>query len=290
MSFDALAWAAKQNPGSSGTKLVLLGLAECADRSHGLAFPSVAALVEFSSLDRKSVIANLDRLTDAGFITDTGRKVGVTKQIKVYQLNLEAVPKTGQSQKRNGSENSDNSPKNGTRNKSEPVTKGAKAPYEAVGELWNSLSPDSGIPEIRVWNNSRKQMLNARAKEHGLDAILDGVRKIHRSKFCRGLAGDGRKQDIMLLLQPKTCPRVLEGFYGEDEIPKYAALKSPEEARDWYLDNAACLEKWGRPDDAARSRAHAKAIEEANPKLQAKVISIVGQLAGGMRVSKARAA
>lgn len=120
MSFDALAWAAKQNTGSSGTKLVLLGLAECADRQHGLAFPSISSLVEFSCLDRKSVIANLDKLEAGGFISDTGRKVGRTGQIKVYQLHLEAIPKTEPSQKRNSSDFPAKGPKNGTRNKSEP--------------------------------------------------------------------------------------------------------------------------------------------------------------------------
>jgi hypothetical protein len=120
VSFDALSWAAKQNTGSSGTKLVLLGLAECADRKHNLAFPSIAALVEFSSLDRKSVISNLAKLEDAGLIADTGRRCGSTNQIKIYELKLESVPKTEPSQKRNSSDFSGNSPKNGTRNKSEP--------------------------------------------------------------------------------------------------------------------------------------------------------------------------
>jgi hypothetical protein len=230
VSFDALAWAARQQTGSSGTKLVLLGLAECADRQHGLAFPSIAALVEFSSLDRKSIVSNLDKLETSGFISDTGRKVGLTKQIKVYKLNLESIPKKEPSQKRNHTGNPANSPKNGTRNKSEPVNTGAKAPYRQVQDLWNELSKTSGIPEVRIFNNSRKQLLAARQKEHGLDALLDGVRKIHASKFCRGETGDGRKQDIMLLLQAKTCPRVLEGFYGEDEAPssKWSAERMAE--------------------------------------------------------------
>jgi hypothetical protein len=121
VSFDALAWAAKQRTGSSGTKLVLMGLAECAGRKDGLAFPCVAELVEFSSLNRKSVIANLDALESAGFISDTGDRMGRTKQVKVYRLNLETVPKTEPSQKRNSTVFSAKSPKNGTRNKSEPV-------------------------------------------------------------------------------------------------------------------------------------------------------------------------
>lgn len=62
MSFDTLAWAARQRLDRSSDKLILLGLAESANRGHGLSFPSIAALVEFSSLDRKTVILALSRL------------------------------------------------------------------------------------------------------------------------------------------------------------------------------------------------------------------------------------
>lgn len=101
MSFDALAWAAKQNTGSSATKLVLLGLAECASRPDALAFPSTAALVEFSSLDRKTVVKALDALEQAGLVADTGKRMGQTGQIKVYRLLL-----SEESQKRDASKGS----------------------------------------------------------------------------------------------------------------------------------------------------------------------------------------
>lgn len=110
MSFDALAWAANQRPGTSAAKLVLLGLAECAGRDAGEAHPSTEALVQFSSLNRKTVIAALDRLEADGYIADTGRRVGRTGQVKVYALNLaqasqkrerSRLPKTEPSQKRN---------------------------------------------------------------------------------------------------------------------------------------------------------------------------------------------
>lgn len=103
MSFDALSWAAKCKPGSAPQKLVLLALAECAQRDNNLAFPSIAALVEFSSLNRKTVIAALASLEEGNFITDTGERMGRTKQVKVYCLNLESSPKTEQFQKRNSS-------------------------------------------------------------------------------------------------------------------------------------------------------------------------------------------
>lgn len=232
---------------------MLLGLAECASRGHGLAFPSIAELVEFSSLDRKSVIANLDKLEKAGFIQDTGRKVGRTGQIKVYQL---SVPKTEPSQKRNSSEIPANSPKNGTRNKSEPV-KEAKASYQIAIDLWNELSPSSGIPAVRVLNNSRKQMFLAREKEHGLATMLEAVRRVHGSPWCRGQQGAHRKADIMYILQPKTLARVLEGFYGADRKKEQL---DPTVLAQRKRDLADIYDMQGRGDEAAVLRREAATL------------------------------
>ncbi len=91
MSFDALAWAGRCNPGSPALKLVLLGLAECAQRESCKAWPSIAALAEFTCLNRKTIIAALDTLEDRKFITDTGEKQGRTAQVKVYFLHTERV-------------------------------------------------------------------------------------------------------------------------------------------------------------------------------------------------------
>ena len=104
MSFDALAWAAKQRPGNSSAKLVLLAMAENTRRHEELAFASIAALCEFGDLNRKTVISAITFLEAAGFITDTGQRTGQTKQIKIYKMNLERVPETVPSQKRNSSE------------------------------------------------------------------------------------------------------------------------------------------------------------------------------------------
>lgn len=150
MSFDALAWAAKQRCGNSGAKLVLMGLAECASRNDALAFPSIAELVEFSDLDRKSVIINLARLESLGKITDTGQRCGRTKQIKVYRLCLETVPKTEQFQKRNSTDFSAKSPKNGTRNKSEPVSSEGKPSSQRRA----AYPPPPGVSDP-VWKDYR---------------------------------------------------------------------------------------------------------------------------------------
>jgi hypothetical protein len=115
MSWETQSWAAKQRPGSASAKLVLLGLASCADANH-CAFPSIQWLCDFSDLNRKTVIAALQRLEDGMFplIADTGERRGRTGQVKVYRLAAaaagassdpasETVPKPEQFQKRNSS-------------------------------------------------------------------------------------------------------------------------------------------------------------------------------------------
>lgn len=103
MSFQAISWAFDQKLNRSSAKFVLVCLANYANESFE-AYPSTQTLSELTAMDRKTVVERLDDLCVLGFICDTGRRVGATKQIKVYQLNYkERLPKTEASQKRNHS-------------------------------------------------------------------------------------------------------------------------------------------------------------------------------------------
>lgn len=93
MSWLALGWAASQKVQRAADKLVLIGLADRHNSEHEAAFPSLAWLCEFSSLDRKTVVTSLGRLEAAGLIADTGLRFGKTKQIKGYSLNLNSSEK-----------------------------------------------------------------------------------------------------------------------------------------------------------------------------------------------------
>lgn len=104
MSWQALAWASKQRPGRASDKLILIALADRHNEDSNIAYPSIAWLCEFSDLNRKTVIASLQRLEAAGLIADSGQRVGKSKQIKAYSLAIETVPKTEQSQKRDSPE------------------------------------------------------------------------------------------------------------------------------------------------------------------------------------------
>lgn len=89
MSFDALAWASKQQPGKMAAKMVLLCLANYANED-GEAYPSTAAIAEFGDMNHKTATSALDRLEELGLISDTGSRRGKSGQIKVYRLHLGA--------------------------------------------------------------------------------------------------------------------------------------------------------------------------------------------------------
>ena len=64
-----------------------------------LCFPSVQALSSTTEQDRKTVMDNLQRLREMGFIEDTGARRGITGQVPVYRLKSpeSGTVKTGQS-------------------------------------------------------------------------------------------------------------------------------------------------------------------------------------------------
>ncbi|MDH2645599.1 helix-turn-helix domain-containing protein [Acinetobacter baumannii] len=92
MSLDATVWAwktrQKQKVGGALKplkKLVLLSLADRAGETHEC-YPSIARLVDDTEMDRKTVLKIIDELIEDGFIIDTGKREGKTKQVKVYLL------------------------------------------------------------------------------------------------------------------------------------------------------------------------------------------------------------
>lgn len=117
MSVEAISWALKQPLSHSSTKFVLVAMANCADGNSFECYPSIAYLCESTAQNRKTVLENIKRLIDLGYIEDTGDRKGRTGQIKAYRINLKAVPKTDGKSPENGSERV---PKTGHGTVSEP--------------------------------------------------------------------------------------------------------------------------------------------------------------------------
>lgn len=110
MSVEAITWALGQNVGHSSAKFVLVALANCANPEWEC-WPSIAHLCDLTNQNRKTVMANLQKLCALGAIETTGETVGRTGRVQVYRL--VTVPKSA----------SLNSAENGTIDASEIVPK-----------------------------------------------------------------------------------------------------------------------------------------------------------------------
>lgn len=103
MSVHVRAWVAKQPIKPSAMKFVLMGLADVSS-DYGIAFPSIAHLEQYTCQDRKTILSNLKKLQQAGFIVDTGDRVGRTGQVIVYRIKGPKAGTVKESQKRDASE------------------------------------------------------------------------------------------------------------------------------------------------------------------------------------------
>ena len=102
MSIEVISKVLKLNVRPSSCKFVLVALANCANDENHECYPSVKYLCDATSQDRKTVLENIKRLREFGYIQDTGKRKGVTGQISVYKIIVNPAKKT------------DNSPENGT--------------------------------------------------------------------------------------------------------------------------------------------------------------------------------
>lgn len=100
MSVEAISWALAQPVERSSAKFVLVAMANCAG-AEMTCWPSMAYLSEATSQDRKTVLENVKRLIEAGYIEPTEGRAGRTGQVVVYRLTTPGK----ESQKRTSTEN-----------------------------------------------------------------------------------------------------------------------------------------------------------------------------------------
>ena len=106
MSIEALNCAFKADIKKSSLKFILVAMADYANE-EGEAYPSIQTLNNKTSLNRKTIIAGLMQLESLGYLKNTGKKVGRTNSISVWQI----TNSVEQSQK---GDSLVSSPKNGT--------------------------------------------------------------------------------------------------------------------------------------------------------------------------------
>ena len=85
-----------------------------------------------------------------------------------------------------------------------------KIDYKSIGDYWNSHSL---LPSISKITELRKPNINARIKEHGLDAVFKMIDQAAKSPFLRG---ENRQEFVASFdwcFKPKNFVKVLEGNY-----------------------------------------------------------------------------
>ena len=93
-----------------------------------------------------------------------------------------------------------------------------KAPiinFEKIKNYWNEKSK---LKEITMITEKRKGHLNARIKEHGIDAIYKVIDNVANSSFLRGENKRGWIANFDWVFRPNNFVKVLEGNYL-DETP-----------------------------------------------------------------------
>ena len=146
MTIEAITWALAQQVERSSAKFVLVAMANCANHDM-TCWPSTAYLSAATCQDRKTVLENIKRLKEAGFISDLGERKGQTGQIVVYKLDSPENGTVKESRKRNSPENGckesrfsaqrvpffrGNSTENGTRNRQGTIKGTVREPKEKV--------------------------------------------------------------------------------------------------------------------------------------------------------------
>ena len=120
MSHQAVSWALKQPASHSPAKFILVVLAHHVNAAARpwQAYASVTLLAQETGQNRKTVLENLRRLAEQGYLVDSGERVGATGRIPVWNLtDPHNCTKTGtieQSQNRDRSTVPDSGPLNST--------------------------------------------------------------------------------------------------------------------------------------------------------------------------------
>ena len=285
MSFLATQWASKQSTDRPADKLVLWAMSDAA-RAERLAFLAVASVIEFTGLDRKTVLAAQARLKERGLIVDTGERCGATKQVIVWLIPhpeaeetdaVATVPKTEQSRKRNSPVSpGEQSQKGDTEPVSEPNPPDANAsegkartripafaqPYV---EIWNTMAGRTGLAPVLAFDKKRLAALKTRLRDHGDDSFAKAVAAAERSKFCKGENGRGWRIDIGSLLRPGNYLKLLEGGFdapGEGPTEGKSPV-SPETLVQHYESTAGLYDRMGRSEEAVAMRASAAKLRHS---------------------------
>lgn len=105
----------------------------------------------------------------------------------------------------------------------------------SIMSKWNEL----GLNVIRDIKGNRKTLLQARIKEHGLDAVLEALDKVADSDFLHGQNNSGWTITFDWFVRPQNFQKVLEGNY----VNRKKKAVRDEHFDEHFLDDLLSLHK-----------------------------------------------
>lgn len=247
MSFKAVAWALAQPVSKSSTKFVLVAMASVIDSKAAEmdCFASVAKLAELTAQDRKTVLDNLQRLRDTGYLLDTGKRAGTTGQIPVYRLKTPengTVAPTG-----NDTENgTGNEPENGTSPENGTVpffptnspvfpAKQSRFSLPTVPKTGHGIGNEQGLNKEGIEKKDKRAV--ALVVPGVPESLLADYLKVRAAKkagpltatVLAGLTREATKAGITLAQAITVCcERGWQGFKADWYRPALTAAPAPE--------------------------------------------------------------
>lgn len=242
MSFQAINWAITQKVGNATGKLILLMLANYAD-AEGRCFPSQQTLARDCECTRRSVLTWLKKFEDMELLTRKRRHTaGGYRRSDLLCLNLSAAS--------SHENNSIPTCKDFTAEPIiEPITSSLRSDVHPekseTGDILEALNAYTemasrcGLPQIRIFNNTRKRKLSSLLKNYGIQIWHEALVKIENSDFCTGRKSKF-KADFDFIIQPQAYIRLLEGRYDNERIIKHSSPSSlgpaPIKRQDMWFD------------------------------------------------------
>jgi hypothetical protein len=136
--------------------------------------------------------------------------------------------------------------------------KGGSSPADEIAvalEAYCAMAETAGLSKPRDITDARRTRLKAVLREHGMPVWLEAVQRVGASSFCRGENDRGWRADLDFLLQPKSFPKILEGFY--DNRPRAGpANGNPIRGPSVFFAAADYLDENGRSDEGDTSDRH----------------------------------
>lgn len=214
MSGIALGWAYDQQTGSLTNKAVLAALADYCGTDNEV-YPSIQSLCLKLEANRKTVMKAIISLREQGLIIDTGKRVGATQSVRVYQL---PCPKEG-----------DLSRGRGRTHTTEAVPD--LGPVPKTGPLKQSLIRTEAVPNVDM-----KQSLN---RDQSKGQVIYSEPPIGTYQGTKREGRASRESDVIAYALTLSLPKS-DGEYFWNTQEAGGWKRSGKAIIDWK----ACLRAW----------------------------------------------